>query len=165
MFKSFLGILYLTWASPGIFWRHFWKIDFYLRPRRSICWSCSCKKTNALFGQLLNEILISCDKFDHMWQAWPYVTTCDNVMMGDKCDHMWQHATSLTTCDKCDYMWQVWPHVTKCDKCDHIMDIWASWTFGHHGHLDIMDIWTYGHLDMTDIWNTFENSLWLTFES
>jgi len=129
------------------------------------------------------ETLVSCEKFDHlrhvwhyvtcvttfdkcdqMWQLWPHVT---NVTTCDKCDYMWQvwpHVTSVTTFDKCDHMWQVWPPVTSvttCDKCDNMdMDIWTSWTFGHHGHLDIMDIrtsWTFGHhghLDIMDIWTS-----------
>ena len=81
---------------------------------------------------------------------------------------LWPHVTRLTTCEICDHMWTAWPHVnsvTTCDKCDHISlvsshmtSVTTSWTTGHHGHLDIMDIWTsrtfghHRHLDMWQLW-------------
>ena len=114
------------------------------------------------------------------------VTTCDNVTMGHKCDHV----TSVTTCDKCDHMWQVWPHVTMWpwvisvttfDNYDHIWKVWPHvtsvvtvWTYGHHGHMDIIDIWIswifghhdsrifeyHGYLNIMDIWISLPINIW-----
>ena len=80
------------------------------------------------------------------------------------------HVKIMTLCDHMWPLWQVCPHVTTVntpDKCDHISlvsshvtRVTTSWTIGHHGHLDIMDIktsWTFGHhghLDITDIWTS-----------
>ena len=64
---------------------------------------------------------------------WPYVT-------------MWPWLMSVTTGDKSDYMWQL------CHGHLDIMDIWTSWTFGHHGHLNITKehIWKFF---LMNIWN------------
>ena len=82
--------------------------------------------------------------FGQHWKHW--FLTLINVVW-----HMWPNVTSVTTSDKYDYM-DIWTfgHHGHLD----IMDIWTSWTFGHHGYLDIMDIWNswifghHGHLDM-----------------
>ena len=77
---------------------------------------------------------------------WPYVT-------------MWPWLMSVTTGDKSDYMWQL------CHGHLDIMDIRTSWTFGHHGHLDIVD----KYLDIMDkyldrtkehIWKFFPMNIW-----
>ena len=100
--------------------------------------------TLALFRQSTNSL------FGQHWKHWFLVTS---VTTCEKCDHMWHmrpHVTSVTTCDNCDHMWKVWPHVTS---------VTTSWTFGHHRHLDIMDIWTFGH-NKKHIWKFFLLNIW-----
>ena len=85
---------------------------FYLRPSRSIRWSCSSSDNECTFWSAV-EILISFDVHGHL-DIWTF-----------------GHHGDLD-----------------------IMEIWTSWTFGHIGHLNILDIWTsrafehHGHLDI-----------------
>ena len=131
-------------------------------------------------------IVLTCDKCDHMWQVWQVWPHLTSVTMTYLCDQ-WPHVTSVTTFNKCEHMWQVWTHVTgvnTCgDKCDHmwqvlqhvtsvttgqvwphhgyldIIETWISWTFGHHGHFDIMVVEHHGHSDIMDILDIIKEHL------
>ena len=106
--------------------------------------------------------LTICDNRDQVWQLWLCVSI---VNMCDNGDRVWPLVTLMTTyvasvitCDKCDHVWHGWPYVKDvttatnmpvCDMCGYRLHIWSSWTYGHHGYLDIylviIDIWTFVH--------------------